>query len=365
MPITVGGQTINRPGAYSQVDTSGMTPVSLGAFNVLGFVGEAPSIKAEADKTQVMYFNSPKVASETLGAGSLLDNLNTAWAHGADLIAVSVVVATDELAGVVDADWDTAIGRFETEFIDGIVAVSTEGAIQAKVDTHVGAMSTVKNKMERRAFYGHEAGLTATEVAGLVTTIQGERSVFASPAVYEFDASGSKVVKDSVLLASAYAGTWASQNPQEPITYKYVKFAGLEKRYRADEIETLLQAGIAVTEEIRGRGLRIVQGITTSQSEDLTQKELSVSTLKDVMSKNLRDYLEEKYVGTAGVTGIEVTIKNDVISLIEQFLKNGWISGYVEDAVVVEKNGTAFSVSWEGKPTLPINNFVITSHFTL
>lgn len=365
MAISIGGQTITRPGAYSTVDTTGMTPVSLGAFNVLAFVGEAPSVDVGTDKDSVLYFNSPKLAKEALGAGELVDNMNVAWSHGADLIAVSIVYPADELAGVTDSDWDTALGRLETEFVDGVVAVSTEGAVHAKVDTHVGSMSSVSNRKERRAFYGHATGLSATDVVALQAGIASERAVLATPAVYVYGANNDKVLKSSVSLASAYAGIWASQNPQEPITYKSVKFAGLEKRYSATEITTLLDGNVAPTEEVRGVGFRIVQGITCSGSEDLTQKELSVSTLKDVMSKNLRNNLEAKYVGQAGIAGIEVTIKNDVISLIEGFLKRGWISGYVEDSVQVTKNGTAFEIAWEGQPTLPINNFLITSHFTL
>ncbi len=226
-------------------------------------------------------------------------------------------------------------------------------------------MSSVKNRKERRGFYGHASGMAVEAIKEIPLSFESGRAVVASPAVLVPNADGSKVAKDSVLLASAYAGTWASKNPQDPITYDYVKFAGLEKIYNATEIEELLEAGVAVTEFVKGKGYRIVQGITTSASEDLTEKELSVATLKDVMSRNLRETLEEKYVGKAGVPGIEVTIYNDVISILEGFVKNGWITEYVKESVQINKDATAFTVDWEGKPTLPINNFFITSHFTL
>ncbi|MNI75467.1 hypothetical protein D3C73_1316210 [compost metagenome] len=112
-------------------------------------------------------------------------------------------------------------------------------------------------------------------------------------------------------------------------------------------------------------GFRIVQGVTLSANDDLTQSELSVSTLKDDMSANLESYFETKYVGTPAVNGIEVTIYNDLVSLIQGFQKNGWISGFVADSIKVTRNGTVFELEWEGIPTLPINNFLITSHFRL
>jgi hypothetical protein len=83
------------------------------------------------------------------------------------------------------------------------------------------------------------------------------------------------------------------------------------------------------------------------------------------MSRNIRDFFEDKYVGQAGVAGIETTIYNDLVSILEGFKKQGWISAYVKESVNVTRNGTAFYLEWEGTPTLPINNFLITSHFKL
>ena len=84
------------------------------------------------------------------------------------------------------------------------------------------------------------------------------------------------------------------------------------------------------------------------------------------MSQDLRDFLEEKHVGNAGVAGIEQTIYNDAVSRIKSYKeREQWISDYVADSITVVKSGTAFYVDWEGSPTLPINNFLITSHFTI
>lgn len=364
MAISFGGQQIKRPGANSVVDTSGMTPISLGAFNVLAFVGRAGKVVATLDTSKVLYYNSPKLATQDLVDGDVLENMKVAWAHGADLIAVSFVPVAEPASAPTDAEWQTAIDRLETEFVDAIIPVTTDQAIQMKVDAHVTNMSSVKNRKERRGFYGHASGASVEEIKAIPLSFPTGRAVMASPAVQVIE-GGVKVAKDSVQLASAYAGLWASKDPQDPITYDYVKFAGLEKIYNALEIEELLEVGVAVTEFVKGKGYRIVQGVTMSPSEDLTEKELSVATLKDVMSRNLREILEEKYVGQAGIKGIEITIYNDVISILEGFMKNGWITDYVKDSVQVEKSGTAFTIDWEGKPTLPINNFFITSHFTL
>lgn len=431
MNLYFGGQQIKRPGAYSIVDTTNMVPITLGAFNVLCAIGKVgtPAKPEDAIPTgKVSYFNQPSLARKAIGDCELMDCLDNAWRHGADLIGVSPVVPTgtapkwqpahaysvgnvvvpsvsnnhayictkegtsgsDEPAfpttadatvtdGTVtwkeygapvpmatDSDWQTAIDRLETEDVDVIVPVTASQSIHVKLMTHVGAMSTVKMRKERRAVYGHAPGMTVDDIILLQPTYNSERALLASPAVYYYDSTGAKVLKPSYYTASAYAGIWASQPPQEPITYKYLRgFAGLEKIYTGVEIEQLLDGHIAVTEYVKNKGYRIVQGLTTSSSADLTQNEWSVSVLKDVMSKNLRNVFEEKYVGRAGVKGIEVTIYNDLITVLEKFIVNGWITEYEKDTVKVIKDATSFYLEYVAKPTLPINNILITSHFTL
>lgn len=359
--ISFGGAQISRPGSFSTVDTSGMTPVTVGALKTLAVVGVIPTAST-LPLTKVSFFNDPAVAAKAIGEGELLEVMRVAWGHGADLIGVAPVKKVG--AEPTDTEWQTAIDLLQKEFIAGIIPVTTTAAVLTKIDAHVTLMSSTKNRRRRRAFYGHATGLELDAVK-LLATFASERAVLATPAPLVPDATGVLVAKPSYYTAAAVAGLWAGQPSQEPVTYKNVKFVALEKTYMGSEIEELLAAHILPIEIVRNAGFRIVQGVTTDASEDLTKNELSVSTLKDDMSDNLETYFENKYVGKAGVAGIEVTIYNDLVTQIEAFQKQGWISGYVSDSVKVVKNGTAFWLEWEGKPTLPINNFLITSHFTL
>lgn len=466
MPINIAfaGARIGRPGAYSTVDTSGMVPVTLGAFNVLAFVGTMDAT-ATVEPKKAVYFNDPAIAKQAVKTGLFKEAVDTAWGHGADLICfvrvdnalqakgsitgedsaevfeviakdfgtngneitydISVdaegntktiniakgglieqfkisagttneevaklvskkskyvtlikksdeafaepVIPTNLIGGagggtVTDADWQEAIDVLRTEDVQGIVPVTVAPAIQAKVNAHVENMSTVKNRKERRGFYGHDVDMTVDEIVELKEGLNTERAMLATPCPYIYGESGEKELRNSVIIASAYAGMWSSKEPQDPITYDYVQFAGLEKRYDSAEIEKLLSNGIAVTEFVKGKGYRIVQGITTYTGEDISKSELSVSTLKDAMSINMREFMEDKHVGKAGVSGVEITIYNDAVSVIGTYQKAGWITGYVPGSIKIVKEGTAFRVDWEGIPTLPINNFLITSHFTL
>ena len=339
--ISFGGANIKRPGAYSMVDSASMYPTSAGGFKVLAFVG-VPGALSTLPADTVSYFNNPITAQAQIVTSELLDIMQIAWAHGADLIAVSPVAAV-----AADLDWQNALD------------------LQAKVDAHCTLMSSIKNRRERRGWYGHPAGLSVSTIAALQAAIPAELGLMATPEVYTYDSSGEKVLKGSHYLAAAYAGIWASQVSQEPITYKYVKFPGLGKIYDGTEIETLLAAHIAPTEYVRNKGYRIVQGVTMSPDEDLTKQELSVSSVKEEISQTLRDSLEAKYVGKAGEAGIEVTVYNDYITQLESFITKGLISGYDTDTVQVVKSGTSFILQAVMHPTLPINNFLLTSHLAL
>lgn len=367
MSISFGGRQITRPGAYSIVDTSNMTVSAAGSFRVLGFVGPAPNRRADLSTNQVLVYNANTIsqAQEDLGDGELFRLMQIAWQHGADLIYVSVVVPSVPDGEPIDSEWQEAIDRFNNEFVDGIVTTSTEGAIHAKIDTHVTTQSNVINRKERRAFLGHGENATKEEILQLASSIKSERCLLASPAPYNLTSDGNKQVLPSTALAAAIAGLWASKDPQDPITYDYVRFAGLHVLYDNETIGELIEGGVTPAEVVRGRGVRIVQAVTTYGGNEIDKKELSVSTIKDVVSQDMREFLEEKHVGNAGVAGIEVTIYNDVISRLEQYVALGYISGYVQDSVKVVKEGTGFYIDWEGEPTLPINNFFIRTHFRL
>lgn len=348
--LTLTAKTITANDPTMKVTVSNGTAVGLtttaSAITTTGVVGG------------VAYFNDATVAKQALGVCDALDLMNIAWTHGADLIAFAPVAQ----AGA-DADWQTAIDLLKKEYVDGVLVASTASTINAKIQAHCALMSSVLNRRERRAFVGHASGLSISAITAL-QVFNDELVTMASPGVYYYDVNGNKVLKGSHYLASAYAGLWAGMASQSPITYDYVKFPGIETVYEGTELITLLNAGIAPV-ELTKKGYRIVQGLTTSNSSDLSLCELSVSTTKIEMNQAIRNFMEDTHIGQAGQAGIEVTIYNDLITLIEGFITAGLITGYDKTSVSVVKNGTSFVLNWLGYPTLPINNFLVTSHINL
>lgn len=374
MTISFGGIQIKRPGSYSVVSTETNTIKNSGGFKILavvGRVGTDTTITGD-DLNKVHAFNSPSDARTKVGAISSTHNeedtllvMNAAWDNGADLILFSPLPHS---SNVTDANWQTAIDRLELQPVDAIIPVTTAEGIIAKIKTHVNTMSNTTNRKERRAFIGHDTTSTNSQILGIATTQNSERVVLASPAVVVKKIDNTTATKPSYILAGAYAGKWASQGYQENLTYKYINtgtITDLATKHTSTAIIDFVDGKVAVSEFVYGKGLRIVKGVTTSSDTDITKTELSIASLVDFMSKDIREYFEDNFVGIPAVAGIESSVYVQVISKIEEYLKNGYISGYDAKKVSATRSDSIITITWEATPTIPVNNFLITSTFTL
>lgn len=372
--VYFGGQQIYKPGAYSQVDASGMVPISLGGQRVLAIIGSATGTEdSPLEYNRIYWFNNPSQARKVLGSGDLLVGAEIAWSGGndvgADLIAC-VPLETDETTGEPTTEaWANALALLETEPIDGIIPMSDEATVHAQVKEHISSLSGTTRRRERRGFFGHALGEESTAVQERVASLGTHRAVQCSPGIIRA-VNGEVKTLSAVYTACAVAGLWAGLELGEPLTFKYINALGLEKVYDDLEIDDMLQAGVMVIEEVPAKGRRIVQQLTChTADENALYKELSVSTLADYMSKNLREKLEDKFVGKKNSPTLQTSIYNTVISLLNEFEREGWIVGDRANGIPAYRNvnvvrdGRAYTIDWEGSPGEPVNWILITSHF--
>lgn len=378
--VYFNGQQIFKPGAYSKVDASGMTASSVGGGRVLAVIGQAPGGTDKEDNpivldpTRIYWFNDATSARATLGStddpttkGDLFLGASIAWAGGnstgADLIAC-VPLGVDSETNLPTADsWANALSLLENVQVHGIIALSEDETVQAQVKEHINSMSTTKRRKERRGFYGHPLNTTVESVVSRVASFGTQRACLVSPGM-QLAVKGTVVTLPSYYTACAVAGVWAGLPLGEPLTFKYINALGLEKHYDDLEIDTLLQAGVMVIEEVPNKGRRIVQQLTChTEDENILYSELSVATLADFMSVDLRESLEDKFVGHPTNASIGTSIYNFAVSRLNAYKKEGWVVDYRN--VVIRQNGTAFDVEWEGLPAIPINWILITSHFSI
>lgn len=470
--VYFGGKQIDKPGAYSVVDTSSMTPVVLGGQRILAMIGECEG----GEPHKVLWFNNPTAAKEKLIDGDLLNAMEIAWdpaneLNGADLIAAvrvnnatkathtlqdavaanaitltaqqwgdyytyqvkvtagdtagHVVVSitngvdtetlpefntNDEIVDYINAnsqlvtatkvsdiiidttaawvtfstpgtnpdpaaqDWEDCVDLLNIEEVHGIVPITSDATVHAYVKTHVNTMSSLTNRKERRMFVGHALGETVDQITTRATNLGSERALLATPGIKRA-INGTTTTLSSVFTAAAIAGMWAGNDIAEPLTFDYINCLGLEKIYDSLDIGTLIQGGVTVVELVPNKGYRIVQALTTYlASENIAKQELVCSTLADFMSKNLRENLEDKFVGKKPSKDNDTSIYNRTISILNQFETEGWIVAGEDAAgntipayrnVRITKDGTVRRVEWEGSIMVPDNFILITSHFTI
>jgi len=299
-------------------------------------------------------------------------NLVTATKLGAELPSIEASYTPFETAGTnpapVSTDWETCIEKLVSLVqVDGIVPFTESETIQTLFKNHVLSMSALKIRKERRIFVGHPIGETVEQIKTRAFNLGTTRAVLCTPGI-KLSIGGEVVTKSSLYTACAVAGLWAGGDPAEPLTFKYLNCLGLEKEYNDLELESLLNSGVLPLQTAIGKGYRIVQAITTYLTDaNLVYRELSMATVADLMSRNIRSTLEDMYVGKKGLADLPASVKNTVTSLLSQFEKLGWIAGSESVPafrnIVVFKEATVVNVEYEASIAEPNNFILITSHF--
>ena len=208
------------------------------------------------------------VAAAVNSTDGPIDNATTAFTGATDTVVSSGVTSqhfTDGMAVLQNAD--TAL----------VCVMSATAAVHASLKTHCTTMSDTAGLAHDRVVYVGDAPKDPN-VSGVLTTW---------PAYY---------------LAATIAGMEAGKRSVgDALTRQFVPITGIERAHTGPEIDTLLLGGVLPMEYVDGRGYRVAQSITTSRSNNLVRRELSVRRGADYISRSVRDALDEATIGRTGV----------------------------------------------------------------
>jgi len=269
--------------------------------------------------------------------------------------------------------WTAALTLLENEDADIIVPLTADTSLMALVSSHVENMSVTKR--ERRAYYGTALGYTKQQIKALASTTNSRRALLVTPGVQLREFDGTVTTYPSYIAAAAVAGIMAGfDNVAEPATYKLLNIVGMEKTWSPTDIDELLDAGVAPLEYARNLGWRICQGRTTyTKDNNVVNVEDSVSAVADYVSKDLRTYLENRFIGQKATTSSISSIESAVVSKLKDYERSGIITGGIDPTtgtpVMAYRNiNISFSnrtciVTYEISPVEPINYITITAVF--
>lgn len=285
------------------------------------------------------------------------------------------------------SDWDECLELLQTEDVNLVTCVTPDPAVWASLSTHCSYMSTV-GKRERTGFCGgfysgdgYTNGLgkwnNSTNIAASISAmlayaqqLNSDRMVYVGPGFTAYDENGMLTTYNGAIAAALVAGMAAGVDVAEPLTHKSVKVIGLEYNLKWSDLDRLLEGGVCPLEFDPGYGYRICQSITTwLRNDKYNRRELSVRRTADYVARQVRDRLEQDFVGTKGTLTTLISIKNATISVLTQMARADLLAGDATNPpfknIQVRLEGDTAYVDFEASPVIPINYIPITIHLTV
>lgn len=324
-----------------------------------------------------------EVYDNVVGKAAAADAINNGLTNGQGpsqfVTAASVGANTDPLANIAftalaggaegtttSTQYTNALTKLELEDVDIVVPITSDDTITALVKAHVESMSTTKGRKERIAIVGgtpfedsSSAADYVDDLVALADDLDSERVLLVAPDIKMPDDTGVVTTYGPEFLAAMVAGLAAAQQVGETPTNKLLKLIGLTCAFTQDQIETLLLGGVCPVEFIKSDGFRVVQAITTWQTDAIPlHREFSVRRVGDAIMKDLRRTLQRDFVGARGDATTVQSMLSTIVQRLQRYLSDRIITGFRNVSVTVAS--TIATVTFEFAPTEPINYILIT-----
>lgn len=267
-------------------------------------------------------------------------------------------------------EWAAAFATLQAEDVQWVVPLSSDASIHAQADAHAAYMSDVA-RMERRAFVGGATGQSIAEVKTAAKLLNSDRTAQVYPGHYDYDASGSLVLRPSYMSAVLVAAAFSGSNPGTAMTNKTLKARGLEVKLRnPTDTDALIKAGVLCVEDAP-TGYRVVKSVSTwLKNANYNRVEVSVGHATDYTARAVRDALA-RFIGTKGSPMTIALAASAAETALRELARPepagpGILVG--DDAspayrnITVALEGDVMRVQFECSPVIPINYIPITIH---
>jgi hypothetical protein len=223
---------------------------------------------------------------------------------------------------------NTLVPLFSRNATDDIAEGLTEpsssyqvSAINAATKTHVLLMSNTKKRSERNAICSYKGTYGATKTES--TNIGNFRISLALQDVKILDTDGTLKWEQPWAFACVAAGMQAGAPVGEPMTYKYINVSGIRHSAfdPATQYDDAIDNGLLFAEQTEQGLIRIVVGNTTYGADsNFVYNRISVVYAADTVVYNLRQQLENIYVGVNSAIANAQSLKNTSMNILATFL---------------------------------------------
>lgn len=314
---------------------------------------------------------------DTVNAGSA--RLSAAAANGAnnreipDTPATLTYLTSGSEGTYSTTEWTAALLQLEAEDIQLVSSPDDTAAVHAPIKTHCQKMSAVTGRKERQFLLGApwKTGTLSTEMS---TAVSAAQTLNSKNGLYAFNGGTQRDVNGVIQnYSAAYAGCMlmgikCALAINQPLTHKKLNFIELEWKLSDSNLEGLLKYGVAAINYAPNGVPQLVRQFNTYQTNDLKFNEFSVVTEMFYASRDLREYLEERFVGQPGTAIAEGVLRGAVesrlaiytdlgIFIINPETKLAWWN------VTITISSDKVYVDYDAYVTMPINFEFITNHF--
>lgn len=211
-----------------------------------------------------------------------------------------------------------------------------------------------------------------TAVAALAAGVGSPRIVLAYPNQLQFynGVTNATIVVDGFYLAAAFGGILVRQDPQMPLTAKYVAgFSGLPEtvvRTLTNPNKNLLaENGVAVVDLDRAGRMRVRHGLTTAgEAGGILNRELSLVRAQDALYVLLQDQMESSgLIGTPIDEQTALAVKAMAAGALETAKAEELIRDYnslaVREQTPPSGDPTVIEVKFAYRPMWPLNYILV------
>ena len=270
-------------------------------------------------------------------------------------------------------EWTAALLAMEAENIQFISTPDPLAAAHASIKTHCALMSRVTGRKERQFLVGAPwgSGTLATDIStaqGAAQTLNSKYGMYVFNGGTQRDVNGVVQNYSASYAACMLMGMKTALSINQPLTFKSLNFIALEHKLSDSSLESLLQEGVAPINYASNGVPHMVRQFNTYQTNDLKWNEFSAATEMMFASRDLREFLEARFIGQPGTAIADGIIKGSIESRLAIYTDLGIfikdpVSGVAWWNVQVSISGDVVYVDYDAYITMPINFEFITNHF--
>jgi len=220
------------------------------------------------------------------------ERLTGALKAPANTATTGVIFSYTPHVGATTENWQAAFDALKEVDCQVVVPLSDSETVLYMSETHCDYMSLVA-RMERRTICGLPA-LTSNDTAiATAAAINHQRVSVVHQGFYDPDNAGVNTLWQPWVLASLLGGMLCGVSAGTPLTNKIINVRGMERRLRnPDETDLLLAGGVLCCWSDFANNVKVLQSISTAQTANFSQREISVGVASDFVARAIREALD-------------------------------------------------------------------------